>query len=470
MRMSIALAGVVLATFIPSAPAAPAAADGVEPGTELDVLRQEIEALRSDYEQRIRALEQRLQAAEARSAPAVSTPPTAAIEPAAVPVAAATADRPRGFNPDISLILDGKLTSFSRDPEAYRLEGFQLSGEAGPGEEGFSVAHSELMLSANVDDLFFGQLTAAIASHDGATEVELEEAYVETPGLGHGLLLRAGRFYSGIGYLNQQHSHAWDFADAPLVYRALFGDQLNDDGVQLSWLAPTDLYVTLGAEWLRGGDFPAAGASHGGLGAGSVFAKLGGDVGVSHSWQLGLSHWRADVTDRSSGGHAHDDGAAAAVSFSGDSRISALDAVWKWAPAGNPTRTYLKLQGEYFLRDEDGVVRITHDPVEETWYSGEQRGWYAQAVYQFVPRWRVGLRYDHLSADNSGSDAEVLAEAGLDGSRHDPERYALMFDWSHSEFSRLRLQYNRDRSQPVTDDQWYLQYIMSLGAHGAHAY
>lgn len=462
MRMHIAFAGAVLAALVPSAHAAPPA----EPRTELDALRQEIETLRSEYERRIEALERRLQAAEAPPAPAVSTPPPVDTGP----VAASVSDRARGFNPDISLILDGKLSSFSRDPEDYRLDGFQTGGEAGPGEEGFSVAHSELMMSANVDDLFFGQLTAAIATHDGATEIELEEAYVETPGLGHGLMLRAGRFYSGIGYLNQQHAHAWDFADAPLVYRALFGDQLNDDGLQLAWLAPTDLYLTLGAEWLRGGDFPAAGASHGGLGAGSVFAKLGGDVGPSHSWQLGLSHWRADVTDRTGGGHAHEGAGEADVSFSGDSRISALDAVWKWAPDGNPTRTYLKLQGEYFLRDENGTVAIAHDPVEETWYLGEQRGWYAQAVYQFMPRWRAGLRYDRLTADNTGSDAEVLAEAGLDGGLHDPERYALMVDYSRSEFSRLRLQYNRDRSRPVTDHQWYLQYIMSLGAHGAHAY
>ena len=144
--------------------------------------------------------------------------------------------------------------------------------------------------------------------------------------------------------------------------------------------------------------------------------------------------------------------------------------MWKWAPGGNATRTYLKFQGEYFVRDEDGSVSLLHDPVELTSYDGEQRGWYAQTVYQFMPRWRVGLRYDRLSADNIGSDPIVLAEAGLDAAGHDPDRYALMFDYTRSEFSRLRLQYNRDESQRGTDDQWYLQYILSLGAHGAHQY
>jgi hypothetical protein len=43
-----------------------------------------------------------------------------------------------------------------------------------------------------------------------------------------------------------------------------------------------------------------------------------------------------------------------------------------------------------------------------------------------------------------------------------------MVDWSPSEFSRLRLQYARDDSREDTDDQVYLQYIMTLGAHGVH--
>ncbi len=46
-----------------------------------------------------------------------------------------------------------------------------------------------------------------------------------------------------------------------------------------------------------------------------------------------------------------------------------------------------------------------------------------------------------------------------------------MADWSPSEYSRLRLQYARDKSmEGITEDQWTLQYVMSLGAHGAHAF
>jgi hypothetical protein len=52
-----------------------------------------------------------------------------------------------------------------------------------------------------------------------------------------------------------------------------------------------------------------------------------------------------------------------------------------------------------------------------------------------------------------------------------PRRDSLMLDWSPSEFSRVRLQYSQDRAQPGSaDKQWFLQYQMSLGAHGAHSY
>lgn len=374
------------------------------------------------------------------------------------------------FNPDISLILDGRYASYGNDSD-YELPGFMLGGEAGRGEEGFHLGHNELVLSANIDDMFFGRMTTIFADHEGSTEVELEEAYIETLGLGHGAAVRAGRFFSGIGYLNSQHPHSWDFTDAPLVYRGLFGDQILDDGLQLSWVAPTALYLKVGAEITRGERFPAGGAANDGAGAQAVFAKIGGDVGSSHAWQLGLSHWSAEVEGRSAGGHSHDGEATETPTFTGDSAVSGVDFVWKWAPGGNPTERNFKFQAEYFVRDEDGTVELAgSDPLESSSYDGTQSGWYAQAVYQFMPRWRVGLRYDQLDSDNKGADEEVLAEAGLDDEGHTPTRSTVMVDYSYSEYSRLRLQYAKDDSYEDSDDIILLQYIMSLGAHGAHQF
>lgn len=364
---------------------------------------------------------------------------------------------PSAFNPAISLILTGTYARFDADPEAYALPGFALAEETGPGTEGLSLGESELVMSANVDNQYYGYFTAALTPED---ELEVEEAYIQTIGLPAGLTVRAGRFFSGIGYLNEQHPHAWDFVDTALPYRAMLGNQYGDDGVQVRWLAPTDLFIELGAEAFRGEAFPAGGAAVSGTGTRSVFAHVGGDIGASHNWRAGLSRLYAKADARETGTEPDID------VFTGDSTVNIADLVWKWAPAGNATVTNFKLQAEYFWRDEEGEY-VPAGAVDALAYDAGQTGWYAQAVYQFMPRWRIGLRHDELETD---AVPVTLAGTVLDAEGHTPRRDSVMIDFSNSEFSRLRLQYNRDRSQPETDNQTFLQYIMSLGAHGAHKF
>ena len=374
------------------------------------------------------------------------------------------------FNPDISLTLDARYGSFSNNSD-YELPGFMLGGEASRGEQGFNLGHNELSFSNNIDDMFFGKLTTVIADHEGETEVELEEAFIETLAMGNGITIKAGRFYSDIGYMNNQHPHAWDFTDASLVYRGMFGNQLIDDGLQVSWLVPTEFYFKLGIEAMRGERFPAGGAANDGNGAYTAFAKFGGDVGVSHAWQLGFSHWRADIENRAAESHAHEADTIEVPTYAGESSLNGVDFVWKWSPNGNNREQNLKLQAEYFERNEDGnVVLEGSSPIEETTYQGEQSGWYLQSVYQFMPRWRVGYRYDYLSANNQGSDSAVLMEAGLDNEGHKAERSSIMLDYSHSEYSRIRLQVSKDDSYEDSDTLIFMQYIVTLGAHGAHRF
>jgi len=375
------------------------------------------------------------------------------------------------FNPAISVILDGTYVSYSNNPEDYSLPGFTLGGEAGLAAEGFSLGHSEISMSNNIDDKFFGKFTVAIVEHEGAVELELEEAFFETLALGNGFSIRGGRFYSAVGYLNQQHAHAWDFQDAPLVYRGMFGNQYFDDGVRVSFIAPTDLFFEIGAEGLAGNKYPAGG-EHNGLDSVVGFINLGGDIGSSHSWQAGVSYWQADKIAREYGSHAHEGAAVTETPhFEGDSTVTGLNAVYKWAPDGNYRDQNFKLQFEYFMREDDGVVELEgSDPLEETTLDGSQDGWYLQGIWQFAREWRAGVRYDAVDSDNKGSDTDVLEEAGLLNAGHKPERVSVMTEWVPSEFSRIRLQYNKDDSYQKSDDQIYLQYTFSIGAHGAHAF
>lgn len=430
-------------------------------------LRSQLKQLKESYEQRIGALEQRLAQAEAKPAqPQRAAPP-------AVP-------RPAGesaFNPAVSLVLAGSYTRLSRDPEAYRITGFVPSlGEVAPPPRSFSLGESELTLAANIDPLFRGQFTAAIPPEGGA---EVEEAFIQTLALGQGLTAKAGRFFSGIGYLNEQHAHVWDFADAPLAYKAFFANQLANDGLQVKWLAPTETFLEFGAEAARGGAFPSTDRNKNGNTLGAVFAHAGGDIGLAQSWRAGLSYVTTSPRDRQ-----FEDtdslGGTTANSFSGKSRTAMADFVWKWAP-GDAAGTSLKLQGEYFRRRESGTLALddsagsaVHGAVSDA-YRATQSGWYLQGVYQFAPRWRVGLRHDRLdygSVDIGLVTSGTVAAADLPLlARHDPRRNTAMIDWSPSEFSRLRLQFARDEAGlGQKDNQLWLQYIVNLGAHGAHKF
>jgi hypothetical protein len=359
------------------------------------------------------------------------------------------------FNPDISLILQGTAARASQKPGDYQITGFAPSGaEIAPPRRGFSLGESELVVSSNIDPYFRGQLVASLTPEN---EVEVEEAFFQTLALGRGFTVKGGRFLSGIGYQNPIHQHAWDFQDAPLPYKAFLGGRLNDDGVQAKWLAPTDLLVELGAEAGRGRQFPASDADRNGAGMWSLFGHVGGDAGAGGAWRTGLSYLKASPQDR-----AFTDGGML-QSFTGESKLWIADAVFKWAPQGNASITNLKLQGEYFRRTEEGSL-------DAAGYSSRQSGWYAQAVYQFMPRWRAGYRYDRLD-HGSVSSGLSEAQAPLLLTDYEPRRNTVMVDWSPTEFSRIRLQLAQDKSRVgATDNQVLVQYIFSLGAHGAHTF
>ena len=422
-------------------------------------IRAELDAVKAQYEARIQALERRLNAAEQ----SLAIQQTAPIPPPASAPAAATgsyASAGNDYNPAIGVIVNGAFRAYEKDPKDYHIQGFPLGGEAGLGDEGFSIGESEFVFTSNVDDWFYARVTAAMEQEDGEFETSLEEAFLDTLSLPAGTTLRFGRFYSSVGYLNDKHPHTWDFADQALPYSAFMGIQYGDDGIQFRWLAPIAIFLELGAEAFRGGNYPAAGDGHNGVGTQTLFANMGGDVGLSNSWTAGLSWLDFDARDRTAG----DEGDP--LRFDGTTRMYLADFVWKWAPNGNIRDRNLIFQTEYLWRNEDGKYLLSGFDAPRP-IDSDSSGWYAQLIYQWMPRWRAGLRVDGLSLDDPGSQ---FAGTPLEDAGDDPLRYSLMFDYSHSEFSRIRLQFERDETGPENNNQLTLQYIMSIGAHGAHEF
>ena len=414
----------------------------------IKALEASAEAMRQQAQQAIAALQETRSEIEQLKQAQQASVATSEEAPAETTSAAASGANGNAFNPAISIILNGQYAHHSLNPDSYVRSGFPLAGEAGPGAQGLSLGESEIAMSANIDEKFYGQLTLAVESEDGEDGIGVEEAFIDTTALPAGFSLRAGRFFSNIGYLNNHHAHTDKFSDRPLAYQAFLGNQYGDDGVQLRWVAPTELFVELGGEVLRGQNFPSGGAGNKGVGVTTLFAHVGGDVGIETSWLAGLSVLRSKT-------EGSDDG------FTGDNKLYVADLTWKWAPDGNTKDGGIQVRSEYFLDDRDGQYIDANDSLLDQPWTGQRRGAYVEGVYRINRNWETGYRYDRLWADDSGPYA----------SEFDPFRHSVMLTWRNSEFSLLRLQLSRDNPNPDdTDTAVTLQYQTALGAHGAHKF
>jgi hypothetical protein len=416
------------------------------------------------------------------------------------------------FNPAISVIVDGAWYWDNVGGEAFEIieeaDGFSMGhghshggghdhgGGHSHGEldRGFNLREVEVAFSATVDP-YFDAFVMLIFDED---EVEVEEAYLTTRGLPHGLQMKFGKFLSDIGYINKQHPHSWDFADRPLVNELLFGDHgLQETGVQLTWLAPTTQYLRVGVEALQGETEGVAnyiGAEEEIEGTDRIlddksgprlftgFAKFSPDLGFNHALQLGASYGYSNTFQQTI------EHSTRFEDRDGSARFWGLDAVYKYTPAGSVGgQGAFKLQGEYFHRwrdlDRRDVYFACHpagidcDDPDVEWRPGDVRneesfnekqdGYYVQALYGLMPRWNAGARVEQVGLTNRTGRGD-----GEDWD--DSRRYSAVLSFMPTEFSRLRLQYSRGDiavdGEREKFNQVFLQFQMSLGVHGAHTF
>jgi hypothetical protein len=390
------------------------------------------------------------------------------------------------FNPDMSLIVD---TFFQRDTSregiAHVFE--QISGfghectedhHHGP-DKGFNMNHLELYFSANADPYFKGWGIAAI-EEEGA---EMEEAVIQTTALPYGLQIKAGKFFSDIGRINPQHSHSWDFSDQPLVYRLTLGPHgLNDKGIQASWLAPTNFYLLAGAEAFQGNNetmFNYIGDEDGlPIKAGprifTGWLKFAPNItNPNHALQFGVFSGKG-VHQEEHDGNSND---VLDHWLSGYSRFYGADFVYKYDDLRAYGRGDIIVQGEYFQREKDLTVENINsvdNPALTAALIGKhkmekQDGYYLQATYGLFERWRLGLRWEQIGLVN-----EIDLPNGTSELPDASSRTSLMTDWTLTEFSRLRVQFNRGNYERDGADEWvnefYIQLQISLGTHGAHKF
>ena len=360
------------------------------------------------------------------------------------------------FNPAISVVLNGTYAKFSE--KENEILGFALEEEGERGSEGMSLGETELNISSNIDDKFYGSVTAALVNEDGEDIIELEEAFIQTLNSYKGLSLKAGKFFATIGYLNEHHKHADNFADRPLPYRVFLNSAYNDTGLEASYLLPTPIYMEAGYGLFRGDDFPAGNASGEGANSASGYLRIGGDLGAHTSWRLGGSVLNTKTAN--DGRSANED----STTFVGSTDIAIADLKISHSFTGNRKNNELIIQSEYFQQKEKGNYDVSGTTGD---VDSKNNGYYGEVIYKFTPNYRIGYRYSKLNASEVSA---ALADTALDDQGHDPYVNSIMIDWTNSEYSRIRLQYNEDNTTTQSDNQLLVQYTMSLGAHAAHSY
>jgi hypothetical protein len=363
------------------------------------------------------------------------------------------------FVPDISLIADFSLVTRNISEEKYvetAVPGWTSRTESA--RKGFSLNYGELAISAAVDK-YFDLFTVFHLRKDA---FEIEEAYFKTRVLPLGFQLKAGKFLSNFGRINSQHSHFWNFDDPPLVNAVFFGKEgLNEEGVQLNWLAPLPFYLQLGVEALTGtnefsfGSAPVAELPdplYPQLWVG--YAKASMDAG---KWvALGGLSVAAGKTRIAPGPDMENPNAIA-----GNMAITGVDLLVKYLI---DSYRFLSLQCEFISRhftgDEFGQGLMAS-------LVNRQSGFYSELCWKFDRRLRISTRFDALLKNHMN----------LDGSRNELpsnlNRWTLACDFIPSEFSRLRVQYCSDHSRFLQTDrlpvnEFNLGINLAIGAHGAH--
>ncbi len=396
--------------------------------------------------------------------------------------------------PRLSLVLDAQYVRDNQGGDGHEiieaaagiLHGAHFHQDEHGREDGFGLGASELALEADLRS----QLKARVSLALTGNEIKLEEAWVQTQGLPSGLSVKAGRFLSGIGYLNGQHPHEQDFANGNLVYSALLGPHgVLDTGMQLTWQAPVPFFLLVGAEALQGHEQERFGAlvaaaeadaivlSGAGLAdkkegsrTGTLFLKAAPYLGEQHSLQFGLSWARAGQFQQV----LDEDDVVVDDQFAQEGRqtLWGLDMVYERDADGADGAGDLELVAEYLWLEKDmkvtgadaGAGVAAGDRV-----TGRQDGAYVQALYGVAPRWQVGLRHEVVGLQNE------LKEGAARLSLKDSQRTSLVLSYRPNAASRLRLQLSSadihdEDGEKTRLEQVSLGYTVTLGSHEGHAH
>src|SRR5213596_1195483 len=369
----------------------------------------------------------------------------------------------------MNISFDGLFAlAYSSAPDLYNIE----VGDHDPQQRGFNARNIELALDGAVDPYFEGFANIVFKlDNDNDTQVEVEEAFLQTTSLPFNLQLKAGQFFAAFGRINPTHPHTWDFADTPLVNGLFLGpDGLRGVGAQASWTLPLPWYSQL------------IFASQNGRGSTGFSFRNPGDDGMFFDrittdrearglqdfvWMprfensFNLSDTQTVLAGVSGAFGSNETGANSRT------QIYGADLLYKWksshAEGGFP---FMKWQTEFmYRRFQAGHGADDSFPVAETFHDW---GMYSQVMWGFKKGWVAGIRGDYVDMQDSKFTDDL--------DRQSRWRLSANLTWYPTEFSKIRLQYNQDFLEENfflsgrQVESVFLQWEFILGSHGAHKF
>ena len=267
----------------------------------------------------------------------------------------------------------------------------------------------------------------------GKFGLDLEEGYLTSLDLPAGLQLKAGKFRTSFGKINNIHPHALPFISMPNSYVRFLGeDGLNDEGISLSWLVPNplDFYQELTVEATRGpDDNPSFVRSNVDRFLYLAHLKNFWDLSDNATFELGLS-----------GAGGQNDSAFATA-------LAGVDLTYKWKPLQFNTYQSFVLQAEAIWSNK----RLSGNETMKSW------GMYALATYQVGKRWFLTGRFDYSNLPDNSLFVE--------------RAYSGVLGWYATEFQKIEVEYKATTSKTYPSmNQILLRSLFVIGAHGAHAY
>ena len=285
-----------------------------------------------------------------------------------------------------------------------------------------SLPHFDLELASKVDpdtDVF---AVIGLHSHEGKSEVHIENVYLQRTGLIDGLTIRAGRQFVPFGYMAQLHTELSPFATVPAVTRHYFAEgNLAADGTSIMYTLPVPFYASVQAgSWTHTFPTPVEG-----FGVTNRMGQYRVVVGSALTDQL---EWSGSMHWMNGDGPTFQTQADRVELIGTDFKLD-----WEW---GENLR--LTLLGE--------ALGMNRTLGTQTY---QRSGGYA-AAWISDGMWDYGLKTDWVELPGDTLE-RVQSVSGILNIRHTPAAV-------------LKIEYKHDTG-PTPQHQVAMNYVVALGAH-----